>query len=241
MSSIFTHGRINVDFSPADAVAITPGLHLADVLSALGKPYQTALATAAPVPFPRSYCELTTEACANPLLAYQTLFPIPSTHCNGCQAWTRPWPAQNSGVIGNNPATWGPPLSPPVPAPMRPGQNGGGVQNLRPGQNGGGVQNLRPGQNGGGVRNSVLAAANPSSTYVQSGQTPYDVALSTCASQADPAACFKQICGPPGSASTCYVGNSSALGYVPPDADQVDVRDMVPGQFLKTEFQKHLY
>ena len=82
MSSIFTHGRINVDFSPADAVSITPGLKLADVLSALGRPYQTALSTAAVVPTPRSYCELTTEACANPVVAYETLFPLPSVPSN---------------------------------------------------------------------------------------------------------------------------------------------------------------
>jgi hypothetical protein len=249
MYSIFTHGRINVDFSPADAVSITPGLKLADVLSGLGKPYQTALATAAPVPIPRSYCELTSEACANPALAYETLFPIPSTHCGGCQAWSRPWPAADSKIIGNDPRTWGPPLTPaaPAPAPLRPGENGGGVQKLRPGQNGGGVQKLRPGQNGGGVRNmapaakkSLLAATTtPSGTY---GQVPYDVALSQCADSSNPATCFKNICGPTG--ASCYQGSgtsSTSQQYVPADAYQVDLRDMIPGQFLKTEYQKTLY
>jgi hypothetical protein len=53
-------------------------------------------------------------------------------------------PTYNGGNIGGNPSTWGP--------PMRPGENGGGVQHMRPGENGGGVQHMRPGENGGGVQ-----------------------------------------------------------------------------------------
>ena len=76
---------------------------------------------------------------------------------------------QNSGGnIGGDPATW---------APMRPGENGGGVQNLRPGQNGGGVQNLRPGENGGGVRKPAAAPGLIGPGGTQNPESQYESAV----------------------------------------------------------------
>lgn len=85
MSTIFTHGRIGIDFSPADAVAITPDLHLADVFSGFGAPFQAALAAPGPRPAIASYCELTGAQCASAVINYESLFPVPSANCGGCR------------------------------------------------------------------------------------------------------------------------------------------------------------
>ena len=87
--SIFTHQRLNVDFSPADAVAITPALTLAGVFAAMGPAYAAALQPApAPLPAghrPQSYCELTAASCASATVNYESLLPVPSNHCGGCR------------------------------------------------------------------------------------------------------------------------------------------------------------
>jgi len=87
--SIFTHQRIGVDFTPADAVAITPDLSLAGVLAGMGNAFQAALRpAAAPLAAnhpPQSYCELTAAACASAVVNYDSLLPVPSTHCGGCR------------------------------------------------------------------------------------------------------------------------------------------------------------
>jgi hypothetical protein len=87
--SIFTHQRLNVDFSPADAVAVTPALTLAGVFAAMGPAYAAALQPApAPLPAghkPQSYCELTAAACASATVNYESLLPVPSNHCGGCR------------------------------------------------------------------------------------------------------------------------------------------------------------
>ena len=87
--SIFTHQRLNVDFSPADAVAVTPALTLAGVFASMGSAYVAALQPAgAPLPAnhpPRSYCELTAASCASATVNYDSLLPVPSNHCGGCR------------------------------------------------------------------------------------------------------------------------------------------------------------
>lgn len=87
--SIFTHQRLGVDFSPADAVAITPELSLAGVLAGMGSAFQAALRpAAAPLPAnhpPQSYCELTAAQCASAVVNYESLMPVPSSHCGGCR------------------------------------------------------------------------------------------------------------------------------------------------------------
>ncbi len=88
MSFIGNIDRIGVDFSPADAVAMSPYLQYAGVLHNLGGPFQAALRPAEvvlPGHAPRSYCELLKAACANAQTDYDILLPTPSSNCGGCR------------------------------------------------------------------------------------------------------------------------------------------------------------